>query len=148
MNSFINFTWLLLGFFGMEAFSWAFHKYLMHGFLWKIHKTHHEKSEGIFELNDVFSLIFGSIGFGLIYTGAASWTWNFWLGLGISVYGAVYFILHDSLVHQRFKSFARPQNRFIQAIFEAHKAHHRTRGRNGAESFGLLLVSKKFFEKK
>lgn len=146
MKLLINTMWFFIGFVGMELFSWAFHKYLMHGILWSIHKTHHEPQKGFFELNDVFSLLFATVGIALIFAGVATLNAYFWVGIGISCYGMLYFILHDSLVHQRFKTFARPKNKYMRAIFEAHKAHHRTRGRDGAESFGLLFVHKKFFK--
>lgn len=146
MKLFLSIAWFLVGFVGMELFSWAFHKYLMHGILWSIHKTHHEPRKGFFELNDIFSVLFASVGIGLIFAGANTLNASFWIGVGISCYGIVYFILHDSLVHQRFKTFTRPNNKYMRAIFEAHKAHHRTRGRDGSESFGLLIVHKKFFK--
>jgi hypothetical protein len=30
----------------------------MHGFLWVLHKSHHEPRKGAFELNDLFGFIF------------------------------------------------------------------------------------------
>ena len=43
----------------MEFIAWATHKYIMHGFLWKLHKDHHQvNKDKIFEKNDAFFLIF------------------------------------------------------------------------------------------
>lgn len=141
----------ILFFFGsfalMEAASWLIHKYLMHGFLWNIHRTHHEHKESFFELNDVFSLFFGSIAAILIYLGAKNgFDVRFWAGMGVSTYGMLYFVLHDIMIHKRLKWFGRSQNKYLQAISKAHAAHHKTREKDGSESFGLLVVAKKFFE--
>ena len=94
---------LLAGFIGMELFSWAFHKYIMHGVLWGIHKTHHTKTEGYFEWNDLFSLTFGAIATLLMFLGMEAFDYRFWIGLGITVYGFVYFFLHDVFIHRRLK---------------------------------------------
>ena len=132
----------------MELFSWWFHKYLMHGVLWKIHKTHHQPQKGWFELNDIFTLLFGGISVALIVAGLPQFSFVFWAGIGISIYGALYFVLHDMLIHKRIKLFKRPANSFLEGIFKAHQAHHRTNQKHDAESFGLLFVDQKFFGKK
>lgn len=137
---------IAIGFAAMELAGWAIHKYLMHGPLWMIHKTHHEPSKTFFELNDLFSVLFGSIALLLIFLGIDSLDYRFWTGVGISLYGLLYFILHDVWVHRRLKWFDRPKNAFLKAIFKAHQAHHRTNQKDDAVSFGLFLVPKKFFK--
>lgn len=141
-----NFLMLLAGFIGMEAFSWAFHKYVMHGFLWSIHKTHHTKQEGFFELNDLFSLTFGSIATILMLIGWSSWASPFWIGLGITIYGFIYFILHDVFIHRRVDWKLPFGGKYIKGIKRAHQMHHKTSQKHGSESFGLLWVSWKYFK--
>lgn len=141
----LNLLFLALGFIGMEIFSWFIHKYIMHGLLWKIHKTHHTKTKGFFELNDIFSFIFGSIAVILIILGLNNLDYRFWIGTGISLYGFSYFILHDVLIHRRLKFLKKPANNYLDAISKAHRDHHKTRERDGSVSFGLLLVPKKYF---
>jgi beta-carotene 3-hydroxylase len=138
----------LVGFLGMEIFSWAFHKYVMHGALWSIHKTHHQKQQGYFELNDVFSLFFGSIAIVLIVLGLKNFDYRLWIGLGITLYGFVYFILHDILIHRRMKKLKRPSNQYLDGIARAHRDHHKTDKRDDSVSFGLLLVPRRYFKKK
>jgi len=138
----------LVGFLGMEVFSWAFHKYIMHGALWSIHKTHHQKQHGYFELNDVFSLFFGSIAIVLIVLGIENLDYRFWIGLGITIYGFVYFILHDILIHRRMKKLKRPSNHYLDGIARAHRDHHKSNQRDDSVSFGLLLVPRRYFKKK
>jgi beta-carotene 3-hydroxylase len=138
----------VLGFSAMEVAGWAIHKYLMHGPLWMVHKTHHQPSHSFFELNDLFSLGFGTIAVWLIFAGIADFDYRFWLGVGITCYGALYFILHDVWVHRRVKWFGKPQNFLIRGIYNAHQAHHRSKKKDGAVSFGLFLVPKKYFKAK
>jgi len=45
---------------GMEAFAWFTHKYVMHGFLWVWHRSHHTPRTGMFELNDLFAVVFAA----------------------------------------------------------------------------------------
>jgi beta-carotene 3-hydroxylase len=150
---FIYIAITIISFVGMEVFSWAFHKYIMHGVLWNIHQTHHQHhkiqqngSKNHFELNDIFSVIFGSISIFFIIFGLEVIFWTFFIGLGIVLYGFVYFILHDGFIHQRFPFIRNSNNKFIIAIRKAHFAHHKTHERDGSESFGLLFINKKFFQ--
>lgn len=137
---------LVVGFVAMELSGWSIHKYLMHGPLWMIHKTHHQPSKSFFELNDLFSILFGSVSLILIFLGVDTLDYRFWIGAGISLYGVLYFILHDVWVHRRLKWFERPKNYFLKGIFKAHQAHHKTNQKDDAVSFGLFLVPKKFFK--
>lgn len=137
---------IALGFACMEFSGWFIHKYLMHGPLWIIHKTHHQPSKSFFEWNDVFSLIFGSVAVILILLGIDTLDYRFWMGVGISLYGLLYFILHDVMVHRRLKWFDRPKNTFLKRIFKAHQAHHKTNLKDDAVSFGLFVVPKEFFK--
>lgn len=131
----------------MELAGWWIHKYLMHGPLWMIHKTHHQPSKSFFELNDLFSLLFGSVAVVLILLGVEALDYKFWIGIGISVYGLLYFVLHDVWVHRRLKWFGKPRNFFMRGIFKAHQAHHRTNQKDDAVSFGLFLVPRKYFKR-
>ncbi|MBN3521288.1 sterol desaturase family protein [Algoriphagus lutimaris] len=136
----------LVGFGLMELSGWAIHKYLMHGPLWMIHKTHHQPSKFAFELNDLFSVLFGSIAIVLIIVGLKEFDYRFWMGVGISLYGFLYFILHDILIHRRIKWFQKPKSKFLKALFRAHQAHHRTNKKDDAVSFGLFLVPKEYYK--
>lgn len=139
---------ILIGFAIMEVSGWFIHKYIMHGPLWGIHKTHHQPSKSFFELNDLFSLFFGSIAVLLIFLGLEKLDYRFWMGIGISIYGLLYFFIHDVMVHRRFKWFERPRSKFLLGIFKAHQAHHATNKKEDAVSFGLFVVPKKYFKDK
>ena len=46
----------------MEFVAWFSHKYIMHGFLWFLHKDHHKKDHNSwFERNDMFFLQYAAI---------------------------------------------------------------------------------------
>ena len=131
---------------GMEAFSWFIHKYLFHGPLWFIHKSHHQQRSGWFEFNDIFSLLFAGISLYLMWSGRTTLDLKFWIGVGITVYGIIYFIFHDWFIHNRLKSF-KTDNSYLLGIRRAHKIHHKSTEKNPSEEFGLLLASKKYFNR-
>jgi beta-carotene 3-hydroxylase len=131
---------------GMELMSWAMHKYLFHGPLWFIHKTHHQQRHCWFELNDLFSIGFAALALWLMWIGHITLDYRFWIGTGISVYGTIYFIFHDWFIHNRFKAF-RSNNRYLSGIRRAHKIHHKSTEKNPSEEFGLLVVGKKWFRR-
>jgi len=139
---------LLLGFVGMEAFSWAFHKYVMHGILWGIHKTHHLPHKGFLELNDIFSLCFGSFAIFCIVYGLEKHNMPLaGLGFGITIYGGVYFIVHDIAIHNRLRSVFLSRWAWVGRIRRAHKIHHKSLLRAPSKSFGLLFVHPSVFKK-
>jgi beta-carotene 3-hydroxylase len=51
------------------------------------------------------------------------------------------------IIHQRFKWFSRSNNTYIRAIRWAHKMHHKHLHKHQGESFGMLYVHKKYWEK-
>ncbi len=138
----------LLVFVMMEGITWLTHRYIMHGFLWYLHKDHHQKGKGFFEKNDAFFVIFAIPSWLCIMLG--SMNQNYWvvsIGAGIAMYGFAYFVVHEIVIHQRFKLFTRSNNRYIRAIRWAHKMHHKHIDKEDGESFGMLVVAKKYWDK-
>jgi beta-carotene 3-hydroxylase len=139
---------VLATFLTMEAITWATHKYVMHGWLWYLHEDHHKKGTGFFEKNDLFFVIFAVPSFSLILFGTIdSIPWLQAIGFGIMAYGFAYFMVHDVIIHQRFKWFSRSNNTYIRAIRWAHKMHHKHLDKHEGESFGMLYVHKKYWQK-
>jgi beta-carotene 3-hydroxylase len=139
---------LFASFLVMEGITWLTHKYVMHGFLWYLHKDHHQAEPGFFEKNDAFFAIFAVPTIILLWFGTYGDMW--WLqaiGFGIMAYGFSYFMIHDVIIHQRFKWFSRSKNTYVRAIRWAHKMHHRHLSKYEGESFGMLYVHKKYWEK-
>jgi beta-carotene 3-hydroxylase len=143
----VDIALVLLSFFGMEVVAWLAHKYLMHGWLWTLHRDHHKKEVyGFFEHNDFFFLIFATPGIGcLTFGNLTSATWLFYIGMGITLYGLCYFLVHDVFIHQRIKIFRKSDNWYLKAIRRAHKKHHKHLGKEDGECFGMLWVPMKYF---
>ena len=132
----------------MEPITWLTHRYVMHGFLWYLHEDHHQKGEGFFEKNDAFFIIFAVPSWLCIMLGSMHGAyWVVSIGAGIAMYGFAYFLVHEIIIHQRFKLFTRSNNRYIKAIRWAHKMHHKHLNKEEGESFGMLLVAKKYWDK-
>ncbi len=146
MNVIIDIGIVLLTIAGMEALSWFIHKYLFHGPLWFIHKTHHQQRHGWFELNDIFSIGFAVLSLWLMWQGRNSYNAGFFIGLGITIYGLIYFVFHDWFIHNRFKAF-KTTNSYLLSIRRAHKIHHKSTEKLPSEEFGLLVASKKYFKR-
>src|ERR1044072_3427161 len=146
----INILIVLAAFIGMEGGAWFTHKYIMHGLFWFLHKDHHRKeSEGFFEHNDFFFLIFALPGIAGLFWGMRNgYNWAFWVGLGITLYGLAYFLVHDIFIHQRFKFLRNSDNAYFKAIRRAHKVHHKHLGKEEGECFGMLWVPFKYFKMK
>jgi beta-carotene 3-hydroxylase len=134
----------------MEFMAWFTHKYIMHGFLWSLHKDHHHKDhDSWFERNDAFFIFYAIVSIGFF----CAWQYgNFWpglpIGLGIFAYGLSYFIVHDIFIHQRFKLFRNANNWYAKGVRRAHKMHHKHLGKSDGECFGMLFVPFKYFKRK
>jgi len=129
----------------MELVAWASHKYIMHGFGWAWHRDHHEPHDRLLEKNDLFALFgaaisitFFALGSPLVM-GAAAWEPATWIGLGVLVYGIIYTLVHDGLVHQRYFRWV-PKHGYAKRLVQAHRLHHATIGKHGGVSFGFVLA--------
>ena len=145
----MNFVFItLITFCIMEGITWLTHRFVMHGFLWYLHEDHHKKGAGFFEKNDAFFVIFAIPSWLCIMLGSMNQVyWVVAIGAGIALYGFAYFLVHEIIIHQRFKLFTRSKSRYIKAIRWAHKMHHKHIDKEEGESFGMLLVAKKYWEK-
>jgi beta-carotene 3-hydroxylase len=144
--------WILifLGTFSMMEFmAWFTHKFIMHGFLWHLHKDHHQKDhDNWFERNDFFFLFYAVVSMTCFYLANYELIWFFLpIGLGILAYGIAYFTVHDIFIHQRFKMFRKANNWYAKGVRRAHKIHHKHRGKEKSENFGMLVVPFKYFKK-
>jgi len=139
----------LVTFLVMESVTWCTHKFVMHGFLWYLHEDHHQpKYQNPLEKNDLFFVIFAVPSIILFYFGVTpQLNYLFFIGLGILFYGLAYFLIHDVLIHQRFKWFKRTKNRYLLGLRKAHKIHHKHLGKYQGECFGMLYVPMKYFKK-
>ncbi|MBX3042133.1 MAG: carotene hydroxylase [Candidatus Kapabacteria bacterium] len=134
----------------MEFVAWFTHKYVMHGFLWSLHRDHHVQPKGFFQRNDTFFLIFAIPSWLFIMFGMMNgFDFRIWIGLGIMLYGIAYFLFHEVLIHQRMKKlrkilFRNLDNSYLKSVIKAHHAHHKYLDKNPGESYGMLIIGKKY----
>lgn len=143
------FLLIFVTFIMMEMVAWLMHKFIMHGFGWGLHKDHHQRDnhDSFFELNDSFFVFFATLS--IIAFLVWSYTSSFIalsIGIGITIYGAVYFFIHDLFIHQRIKILKNTKNRYLLAIRRAHKMHHKHLGKHEGECFGMLWVPVKYYK--
>jgi beta-carotene 3-hydroxylase len=146
----MNFLIIIVVFICMEGATWFIHKYVMHGFLWLLHRDHHDHStEGLFEKNDYFFVIFATPAIALMYFGSLEdFNYLFYIGLAVSMYGMAYFFVHDIFIHQRMKVMRNTKKPYFLALRRAHKQHHKHLGKEDGECFGFLYVPKKYYKTK
>ena len=148
MDWLVNIAVVIGTFLGMEGVAWFAHKYIMHTFLWVLHEEHHvPKKNKFLERNDAFFLIFATpamiaflVGYQLNIMPLVM------VGLGITLYGLAYFLVHDVFIHQRIKWFRNTDSAYLRAIRKAHKVHHKHLGKEDGECFGMLFVPRKYYK--
>ena len=126
----------------MEGIAYVAHRWVMHGFGWFLHASHHRARTGPFEWNDLYAVVFAGPSI-LLLAGGVRWGW--WpgcvsIGAGIAAYGAIYFGFHDWIVHQRLPHRYVPRGRYMKRIVQAHRLHHVVETKAGTVSFGFLVA--------
>jgi beta-carotene 3-hydroxylase len=130
---------LLMTVAGMELFAWAAHKYVMHGWGWNWHRDHHEPHAGRLERNDLYAVLFSIVVIGMFTVGGWWSPLLWWISMGITLYGLIYVLIHDGLVHQRFMRWI-PRKGYAKRLVQAHRLHHATVGKEGGVSFGFIFA--------
>ncbi len=146
MTWLFNLFLLVSSFLFMEGVAWFTHRFIMHGFLWSWHKSHHSPHPGFFERNDLFAIVFSVPSILALVVGFEVESLSFlkWIGFGILGYGIFYVLFHDILVHRRVKIKFMARNPYLLRMIRAHKIHHKYLKKEGAEAFGFLYAPKKF----
>jgi beta-carotene 3-hydroxylase len=128
---------VLVSFAAMEAVSYAAHRWVMHGrvgMAW--HRSHHLPAKDRFERNDLFPLCFSTVG--VLLFGLASYGPQvqplFWIGTGVTLYGALYLFVHEVYIHARV-DLTVPRNGYLDWLRTSHRIHHLF----GGEPYGMLL---------
>lgn len=127
---------VLSAFLVMEPVTYLAHRYIFHGFGYPIHHSHHAPRTGVFERNDFYPLISAVITMSVIGLGILVRPLSFLIpiGFGMTVYGVIYFFVHDLVIHRRAR-WLRIQKTLSPWHYKAHRLHHRF----GKEPYGLLI---------
>ena len=124
---------------GTEVAAAVIHRYVMHGFGWGWHRSHHEPHDGMLEKNDLYAIGFALLSVLLMMAGYV-WVPAFWISVGLIVYGILYTAVHDGLVHQRWPFRHVPRRGYLKRLYQAHKLHHAVDEKTGCVSFGFLYA--------
>lgn len=138
MNPILALAGAAIGFPMMEAVAWASHRWVMHGPLWILHRSHHRPRRGPFEANDAFGLFFSALSIACMARGVFGHPFLLGLGSGMAGYGLAYLLFHDLLAHGRFGRRPVPGNAYLRRLLRAHRLHHAREGREGGSHFGFL----------
>lgn len=124
----------------MEAVAWWVHRHVMHGWGWGWHRSHHGARRGWFELNDLYALVFAGVAIVLIAAGSHVPAVEplRWIGAGMTLYGLLYFVVHDGMVHQRWPFRWVPRRGYLKRLYQAHRLHHALDLPDAGVSFGFL----------
>ncbi|MGI9052040.1 MAG: beta-carotene hydroxylase [Ilumatobacteraceae bacterium] len=131
---------ILLGvvaFAAMEPVTAATHRFVMHGVGLCLHRSHHRRNHGGMEANDAFPVMFAAVVCIGLWVGfnAPNWSDLVPAGVGITLYGVAYALVHDVYIHRRVRLFGDRRISVLDHLAAAHALHHRF---NGAP-YGMLV---------
>ena len=122
---------------GMEPVTAGTHRFVMHGPGVVLHRSHHRRTHHGWERNDAYPVMFGA----LVCIGL-------WLGfhtprladlvpigVGITLYGAAYALVHDVYIHRRLHWFGDRRVPGLERLATAHDVHHH----RGGAPYGMLV---------
>lgn len=125
----------------MELWAGFLHGSFWHRVLWPVHRSHHRKRRGRLEANDALSALHAPIAIALILYGCRAAPGPlrevvFGVGLGMTLFGVAYFVVHDGLAHGRLPVQLLGKIPFFARVRDAHRVHH---GRGSAVPYGFFL---------
>jgi len=111
----------------MEGVAAAEHRWAMHGFAWSWHRSHHLPPTGRFEDNDRFPFVFAGLAVVMFVLGTNVDPLRFLVpvAIGITAYGAAYFLVHDVYIHGRLGGRHLPRWAPLERLASAHELHYR-----------------------
>jgi len=124
------------GFAAMEPVTAGTHRFVMHGVGLRLHRSHHRRNHGGMEANDAYPVMFGAIVCLGLWVGfnAPNWSDLVPIGVGITLYGMAYALVHDVYIHRRVRLLGDRRITLLDHLANAHALHHRF---NGAP-YGML----------
>ena len=125
----------------MEPFTYAAHRWVMHGIGERLHRSHHlnaaRSQPELIEANDLYPMAFAAVVMALLAIGfnAAGFSALIPRCIGITLYGAAYFTVHDIYIHRRIRLWGTRKPAALEHLAQAHRTHHATNG----EPYGMLF---------
>lgn len=120
----------------MEPITAATHRFVMHGAGRRLHLSHHRHGTGGFEANDAYPVMFAAVVCGGLWLGFNQQGFESLvpIGLGVTLYGVAYALVHDVYVHGRLRLFAGHRVGLLDWLAAAHRLHHV----HGGAPYGML----------
>jgi beta-carotene 3-hydroxylase len=128
----------------MDLWAALLHGRVWHAWLWSIHRSHHDprRPGARFEANDALSVLHAPIAIALILVGCKAGPGfareaAFGVGVGMTLFGMAYLVVHDGLVHGRLPVQFLLRLRYFRGVARAHRVHHT--GVAGGAPYGLFF---------
>ncbi len=121
----------------MEPITAATHRWVMHGIGEFLHRSHHRRQTGRLEANDWYPVMFAAIvniGF-LVGFNVDGFAGLVPIGVGVTLYGLAYALVHDVYIHGRLGWFEGRRIEAFERLADAHRIHHLY----NAAPYGMLL---------
>jgi beta-carotene 3-hydroxylase len=121
----------------MEPVTALTHRFVMHGVGRRLHRSHHRRDSTGWEANDLYPVMFAAV----VLVGLAigfnvdGWSVLVPIGVGVTLYGLAYALVHDVYIHRRLGRFGGRTLPGFERLAAAHRVHH---DRNGAP-YGMLI---------
>lgn len=123
-------------FVAMEPITAATHRWVMHGLGERLHRSHHRVQVGRFEANDAYPVTFAALVCVGLWAGfnQPGWAGLVPVGVGVTLYGIAYALVHDVYIHGRLRWFGHRRFAALDHLAAAHRIHHLY----GGAPFGML----------
>ena len=121
----------------MEPVTAATHRFVMHGIGLRLHRSHHRRAHGGWELNDAYPVMFAAVVCVGLWIGfhEPRLAELIPIGVGVTAYGIAYAIVHDVYIHRRLRWFGDRRLPVLHRLADAHELHHRY----GGAPYGMLV---------
>lgn len=129
---------VLVAFVAMEPITAATHRWVMHGIAEYFHRSHHRPGlRPRWEKNDWFPVFFGSVVLLGLFLGFNNddLATLVPVGVGITLYGLTYALVHDGYIHRRLGPIGRRRVPVLDYLADSHRIHHLY----NAAPYGMLV---------
>lgn len=128
---------IVVAFAAMEPVTAGTHRFVMHGIGIRLHRSHHRPGTRGLEANDAYPVMFAAVVCVGLWIGfnAPRWSDLVPIGIGITLYGVAYALVHDVYIHGRVLLFGERRWSVLDRLADAHALHHRF----GGAPYGMLL---------
>ena len=121
----------------MEPVASLAHRYVMHGRGYSWHRSHHLPAASGFEPNDRYPVVFAAATIVAMALGTVVRSLQplVWIGVGVTLYGCAYALVHEICIHGRFVGRPLGRRGYVGYVRAAHRVHHI----GGRGPYGFLL---------